>query len=177
MQFGTLSNEQAALNYLLKVFKNPFPNINMMPVTNKEIKDIVKSLKWKSSQGYEIPQNILKLSLLFILSPLTYMCNKSLSLGIFRTRLTYSQINPIYKKGDKTDMANYRPIYLLTSFSKIFEKVIFNRLHHHLDINNILAQEQYGFRTKLSMDLATFDVINNILLSLSNKLAVGGIIL
>jgi hypothetical protein len=70
MQFGTPSNVQAALNYPLKVFKNPFPKINMMPVTNKEIKDIVRSLKWKSSQGYdEIPQHILKLSLSFILSP------------------------------------------------------------------------------------------------------------
>jgi Notch-like protein len=141
MQFGTPSNVQAALNYLLKVFKNPFPSINMTPVTNKEIKDIVRSLKWKSSQGYdEIPQNILKLSLLFILSPLTYMCNKSLSLGIFPRRLKYSQINLIYKKGADSDMANYRPISLLTSFSKIFEKVIFNRLQH-----NILAQEQYDF--------------------------------
>jgi hypothetical protein len=176
MQFGRPSNVQAALNYLLKVFKNPFPNINMMPVTNKEIKDIVRSLKGKSSQGYdEIPQNILKLSLPFILSPLTYMCNKSLSLGIFPTRLKYSQINPIYKNGDKTDMANYRPICLLTSFSKIFEKVIFNRLQHHLDLNNILAQEQYRFHTNLSMDLATFDLINNILLAHNNKLAVGGL--
>jgi hypothetical protein len=58
----------------------------MTPVTNKEIKDIIKSLKWKNSQGYdEIPQNILKISMPFILSPLTYICNKSLSLGIFPT--------------------------------------------------------------------------------------------
>jgi hypothetical protein len=45
MQFGRPSNVQAALNYLLKAFKNQFPNINMMSVTNKEIKDIVRSLK------------------------------------------------------------------------------------------------------------------------------------
>jgi hypothetical protein len=68
-----------------------------------------------------------------------------LSLGIFPAQLKYSQINPIYKKGDKTEMVNYRHISLLTSFSKIFEKVIFSRLQHHIDINNILAQEQYGF--------------------------------
>jgi hypothetical protein len=63
----------------------------------------------------------------------------------------------------------------LTSFSKIFEKVIFNRLQHHLNINSILAREQYRFRAKLSTDLATFDLINNILLALNNKLAVGGL--
>jgi hypothetical protein len=90
MQLGTCSNVQAALNYLHKVFKNLFPNINMMPEANKEIKDIVRSLKWKSSQGYdEIPQNILKLSLPFILSPLTYMCNK-----LWRLRPLRSVLSP-----------------------------------------------------------------------------------
>jgi hypothetical protein len=68
----------------LAVFKHPFPNIHMTPVTNKKVKDIVKSLKWKYSYGYdEIPQHILQISLPFILAPLTYMCNKSLSLGVF----------------------------------------------------------------------------------------------
>jgi hypothetical protein len=98
------------------------------------------------------------------------MCNKSLSLGVFPMRLKYSQINPIFKKGDKTDVANYRPISLLTSFSKIFEKVIYNRLQYHLDINNILAHEQHGFRIKLSTDSATQDLMNTILSALNNML-------
>jgi Notch-like protein len=106
----------------------------------------VKSLKLKYLYGCdEIAQHILKISLPFTLSPLTYMCNKSLSLGVFPTGLKYSQINPIFKKSDRTDMANYRAISLLTSFSKIFEKVIYSRLQYHLDINNILAHEQHGF--------------------------------
>jgi hypothetical protein len=136
-----------ALKFLTAVFKHPFPNLYMSPVTNKEVKDIVKSLKWKYSHGYdEIPQYILKLSLPFILAPLTYMCNKVFSLSVFPSRLKYSQINSIFKKGDRTDIANYRLISLLTSFSKIFERIIYNRFQH-LDINNILAGEQHGFRT------------------------------
>jgi hypothetical protein len=46
---------------------------------------------------------------------------------------------------------------------------------HLIDVNNSLAQEQYGFRTKLTIDMATFTLINNILLALNNKLAVGGL--
>jgi hypothetical protein len=95
------------------------------------------------------------------------------SLGIFPARLKYSQINTIYKKGDRSGTVNYRPISLITSFSKMFEKVIFNRLQYHIDGNNILAQEQYGFQTKLTTDMATFTLINNILLALNNKLVVG----
>jgi hypothetical protein len=63
----------------------------------------------------------------------------------------------------------------MTSFSMIFEKVVFNRLQYHIDVNNILVQEQYEFQTKLTSDMATFTLINNILLALNNKLAVGGL--
>jgi hypothetical protein len=58
----------------------------------------------------------------------------------------------------------------MTSFSKIFEKVIFDQLQCH--IHNILAQEQYGYRTKLTTDSATFALINIILSAHNNKLAV-----
>jgi Notch-like protein len=49
--------------------------------------------------------------------------------GIFPTRLKFSEVKPIFEKGDKNDTSNYRPVSLLTSFSKIFEKVIYNRLY------------------------------------------------
>jgi Notch-like protein len=118
---------------------------------------------------------ILKISLPFIISPLTYICNKSLSTGLFPTCLKYSQINPIFKKGSKTEMSNYRPISLLTSFSKVFEKVIYNRLHNHIKVNNISAKEQYGFRNSSSTEIDSYNLINNIPKALNNKVWVGGI--
>ena len=51
----------------------------------------------------------------------------------------------------------------MTSFSKVFENVIYNRLYHHVSINNILAKEQYKFRNNSSTELASFNLINNIL--------------
>jgi hypothetical protein len=52
-------------------------------------------------------------------------------------------------------MSNYRPISLLTSFSKVFEKVIHNRVNNHIKANNILAKEQYGFRNNSSTEIAS----------------------
>jgi hypothetical protein len=95
--------------------------------------------------------------------------------GIFPKRLKYSQIIPILKKGKKSEISNYRPVSLLISFPKIFEKIIFNRLHNHVNNNNILAHEQYGFRTNSSTETASYNLITNILEALNNKLTVGGI--
>jgi hypothetical protein len=89
-----------------------------------------------------------------------------ISTGIFPTRLKYAEIKPLYKKGDLANISSYRPISLLTSFSKIFEKITYNKLIRHLNYNHILADEQFGFRTNSSMDLASYKLINDILMSL-----------
>jgi len=68
-------------------------------------------------------------------------------------------------KGDITEFSNYRPISLLTSFSKISEKIIFKRLYKYLNDNNILVGDQYGFREKLSTETAIYTLLNNALSS------------
>ena len=102
-------------------------------------------------------------------TPLTYIFNKILSTGIFPDRLKFSEIKPLFKKGDKTEFANYRPISLLTSFLKIIEKIIYKRLSRHLRENNILVKEKFGFREKSSTDMATYALLNTVLLSLDKK--------
>jgi len=83
-QANDMSKNTEALNNLYSVFNKPFPQFNMTPVNAKEIKDIIKTLKWKSSYGYdEIPLQILKISAPYIISPLIYLCNKSMTTGIF----------------------------------------------------------------------------------------------
>jgi hypothetical protein len=63
------------------------------------------------------------------------------------------------------DISNYRPMSS-TSFSKIFEKIILTRPTSHLIYNHILAEDQFGFRTKPSTDLASYKLINEILILL-----------
>jgi hypothetical protein len=78
-----------------------------MSTSTKEIKDIIKVLKNKNSHGYdEISPKIMKIRMPFIVSPLTYICNRFLSTGIFPICLKYFQINPIFKEGKKTEISN-----------------------------------------------------------------------
>jgi hypothetical protein len=81
----------------------------------------------------------------------------------------------LFKKGNRENVANYRPISLLTSFSKVFEKVICRRILTHVNNNNILVNKQFGFQSKLSTEKATYNLINEILEALNNKTEVGGI--
>jgi hypothetical protein len=76
----------------------------------------------------------------------------------------------MYKKGD------YRPISLLTSFSKVFEKIIYDRLLQHITVNNILVEEQFGFRTFSSTDKASYKLIDEVLNALNNRMMVGDIV-
>jgi hypothetical protein len=72
-------------------------------------------------------------------------------------------------------MLNYRPISLLPTLSKIFEKVIYKWLLSHLNKYNILVKQQFGFRENFSTTLAIYNLLDNIYMALNNKCTVGGI--
>jgi len=75
--------------------------------------------------------------------------------GFYPLHLKYFEIKLLYKKCDKNNIANYRPSSLLPSFSKVFEKVIYIRLLEYTKHNNIVVKEQFGFRSKLSTEVAS----------------------
>ena len=117
------TNNIDPLTYLRKNFNHTSSPITLKNTTY-EIDKIIHSIKCKDSSGYdEISSKILKISAPYVLSPLTFIFNT----GVFPERLKFSEVRPLYKKGDTTDFSNYRPISLLTSFSKIIEKIIYKR--------------------------------------------------
>ena len=134
------SNEKDPLIYLGQNFTQSSPPLRLKNTTTHEISKIIQSLKCKDSYGYdEVSTTILKISAPYILSPLTYIFNKTLATGIFPDRLKFSEVKPLFKKGASTEFSNYCPISLLTSFSKIIEKIVYVRLYRHLNVNNILV--------------------------------------
>ena len=120
------------------------------PVSAIEISRTIKSLKNKSCGIHSLPIKILK-SIHDIISPtLSIIVNSSFSNGIFPDILKQAKVTPIKKPGNSTNISNYRPISILPSISKIFEKIIHKQLYSYLEENNILFINQFGFRNKKS---------------------------
>jgi hypothetical protein len=67
-------------------------------------------------------------------------------------------------------MSNYRPTSLLTTFSKILEKVTYNWLSHYLQTNNILVSEQFAFRKEISTENAAFKLTDSVLKSRNQEM-------
>jgi hypothetical protein len=169
-------NVQNVLFHFRDSHPRSFPPMNIIPVTEAEIKSISYSSKAKDSSGYEeISSKILKLCGTQLSKPLSYICNKSISMSIFPESLKYGIVKPLYKNGDKSNMANYRPICLLKAFSKVIETTMCHKLNHHLQLNNILVGEQYGFRKGLSTENAAYTLADSIFKAWNSKFHVGGI--
>jgi len=122
-----------------------------------------------------LSNTILKLCSSQISKPITYIFNKSLTCGICPNHLQYATKKPFFKKGDKSQVSNYRPISLLNGFSIIFELLIFHRLKHHLVSNNILVNEQFSFHDNVSTDGAVFKHSESIFNAWNNKQYVTGL--
>ena len=131
--------------------------------TPDSIEKIIGDLKPKSSAGYDnLSSKLLKDIKGIISRPLSIIINQSLCSGIFPSKLKLAKVKPLYDKEDQRVFGNYRPISLLSSISKIFEKVAFKQILEYFTSNNLLFESQYGFRENHSTELAALEFIDRI---------------
>lgn len=138
------------------------------PVTEEEVFNAIKNLKNTSSVGDdEIPTKLIKSIASHITGPLSHIINITFQTGTFPKRLKEAKIIPVFKKGEKNNINNYRPIAILNNFSKVFEKIIANRLIDFLEKGKILNENQNGFRKGKSTVRAVYMALIEILHSLN----------
>jgi hypothetical protein len=153
-------------------------SLYLRPVSEVEVKNLIKHLKNKHSFGYdEMPPHLIRQCADELASPLAYLINQSFSEGTFPDALKISVIKPIHKKGNKNDCNNYRPIALLSTFSKLFETAMSKRLYSFCEKYNILSDYQYGFREKRSTTLAVYTFVREVLSIINDKKHAVGILL
>ena len=112
-----------------------------------------------------------------IAKPLSHLFSLSVTTGVFPSKLKTSRTIPIFKAGDRASCDNYRPISLLSSISKILEKIIANQLMNHLDTNNLLYVNQFGFLRNCSTIHSLTKLTNKIASDLNEKKYVIGVFL
>ena len=142
----------------------------LTPSSADEISKIIKSFKPKKSTGDDgISMHLLKQLGQSCNGPIATIVNMSLEHGIVPDAMKLARVIPIFKAKSKEMFNNYRPISLLSTISKILEKVVHKRLYSFMTKCNILYDRQYGFRPKRSTTDAIVEFMSDVLPSLDNK--------
>ena len=118
-------------------------------VNIEEIEVILNNLNLNKGAGSDgIPSIFLKNCSSSIAVPLCKLFQHSLNCGTFPEKLKHTLVFPIFKKGNATDILNYRPICILNSIEKVFERIVHLKLN--LLISHLLTKNQHGFMKKRS---------------------------
>ena len=91
---------------------------------------------------------------------ITLIINQTITTGIFPDQLKVAKVVPIFKKNDQSDIKNYRPNSVLPTISKLFENVMQTQLMEYFISHNLLASQQYGFRSNRSTELAALELMD-----------------
>ncbi len=126
----------------------------------------------KSMDFYWLSNNIVKKTIHYIKEPFAFIINQCLEHGYFSDLLKLSKVIPVYKKGDKSQPQNYRPISLVPVFSKIIESILLEQLSSYFNNFNLISDSQFGFRAGRSTTTAVTTIIDHTLSAFEDKKSV-----
>ena len=139
-------------------------DLSDLSVTENQILKIIDKLKATKSPGPDnIYARLIKETKNIIISPLSLIFNESIKSGVIPEDWKLANVTPIFKKGDKRNAANYRPISLTSLIGKILETVVRDKIEDHLEKNKLIRNSQHGFRKNhscLTNLLEFFEVVS-----------------
>lgn len=140
------------------------------PITASEILKSIGSLKDSNACGVDGISNIvIKRIAFFLVDVLAHLFNNSIYSGVFPDELKCADVMPLFKKGAIDEMTNYRPISLLPSISKVFEKIVKERVVNYLKTINFFSSVQFGFQKGKSTEDALLEFCSRIFSNLDEK--------
>ena len=145
-------------SYLSSIVDSQFHFKN---VSCEDVTSVIRNLKSKNTSGSDrISTSFLKKYSYILAKPLTLLINQSLEYGIFPEQLKTAKVLPIYKENDLNinDVSSYRPISILPSFSKVYEKIVHIQLYSYFTMHNLFYDHQYGFRKNHSTEYAALEL-------------------
>ena len=149
-------------NFMKHMGKRSTTSFELKTVTPAMVLGIIKGMKSKSSSGFDkISNKLIKAAKEVLVYPITDIINSSIVQGKVPDQWKLAKVIALHKGGEKTDKNNYRPISLLSAFSKILEKTVHKQLYTFLE-SKILCEEQFGFRNGRSTEQAIINYMKNI---------------
>ena len=139
-------------------------------LTIKEYKNAFDSLKTNRACGFDdIDTNIIKSCYKEMFCPLFYICKRSIKVGSFPDQMKIAKITPLFKSGEYDIVSNYRPISVLPVFSKLLERIMYNRVYSHITKHLLLYEKQFGFQKQCSTEHAILQLTKEIYESFDQK--------
>ena len=147
-------------------------SISLTDTNTAEILEVILAQDEKKACGYdEINNKIIKKTSNVIAPFLETLFNSCMKQGIYPECFKLAQVTPLFKGGDKLDLGCYRPISLLPALSKVLEKIILVRMMSFLTNNEVLSEEQFGFRPKFTTEFAILDIYEKLMKNLDESLS------
>jgi len=144
--------------------------LNNLSVTEQEIQDVISTLNINKACGYDlISHKMLKNTVQSVAKPLCLLFNRSLNEGLYPDNWKIANVTPLFKKGDKSEVSNYRPVSLLSCCGKLFERLVFKHLYNFFLENNLLYKYQSGFLPNHSTTFQLIDIYHHICQTFDNK--------
>lgn len=171
-------------NLALQEYKNCFikkserKSIFIEYILPNELTAVIKSLKNNTSPGIDgVNAAMIKEIASSILDVLLYIVNLSFTTGVFPSKLKLAVVIPVYKNGSRLSCNSYRPISLLSCFSKIYEKLMKDKLLKFLKSTNFFSNRQFGFRSGMNTEHALLNFMSRVFDGLNNGKCVSGLFL
>nr|CAH7718740.1 unnamed protein product [Callosobruchus chinensis] len=164
--FSELHQDNSTINSRSHIDRNNH-SFYFRPVIASDIISIINTLSTSNSTGADrISTNMLKMCSTLISQPLAFLINCSIEEGIFPDKMKIAKIKPLFKSGDKFDIGNFRPISLLSPFSKVFEKYVSLQLINFFDTFSLFNSKQFGFRKGMSTKKAVLHFLDDLYLNM-----------
>ena len=138
-------------------------------ILQSEVVDVLRILKVNKASGPDgISHRMLKNTSHTISVPLTKLFNLSLRLHVYPSLWKSANVMPLFKKGDKSEVGNYRPVSLISCVGKAFERIIFRHVYNHIAEHSLLYKYQSGFLPGHSTVHHLIEVVHQTCIALEN---------
>ena len=154
-------------NYLKKKISTQF---HFKKIDENTVIKAIDTLKPKTSFGQDrISNKLLKYIKNEVAWPLSQLINQSFDAGIFPDLLKVAKVTPLYKKKENYIFDNYRPVSILPSLSKVFERIMHNQVYLYFQSKKLLFVSEYAFRPNHSTEFAALELLDRIILEMDQN--------